>query len=116
MTKGFGMTLDFTCQACDASFEIDLTDLLEEPRIQCPGCDVRAPRQATDNLVSALDDLFTELGGLQRKFTVTFAVESEELPPPYDRAGRRRAAPDEDDEDEADDGELPGDEGREPDE
>jgi hypothetical protein len=107
------MTLDFTCQACDASFEVDLTDLLEEPRIQCPGCDTRAPRQATDNLVSALDDLFTELGGLRRKFTVTFAVESEELPPPYDRAGRHRAAPDED---EPEQGDLPEDEGREPEE
>ena len=27
------MTLDFTCQACDATFEMELSDILEEGRV-----------------------------------------------------------------------------------
>ncbi len=96
------MTLDLTCQACDASFELDAAELLDEPRIQCPSCDARAPLSLAEGLSSALDDLFGRVADLRSKFEVVFEVESDDLPPPHDR---RRAAADEEDE-EADEGET----------
>lgn len=83
------MTLDFTCQACDASFELELSELLEESALECPNCEARAPRGAVEGVTSALDDLFAQLALLQRKFTVVFEVESEDLPRPYGRESAR---------------------------
>ncbi len=92
------MTLDLTCQACDTSFELDVTDLLDEPRIQCPGCDARAPAPMAEGLSNALDDLLSQVARLRARFQFIFEVESEDLPAPYDRE-RRRAHGEEDDED-----------------
>lgn len=102
------MNLDFTCQSCDASFELELAELLEDGKIQCPSCDAKAPRDLVDAFTTALDDLYRSLGKLQKKFTTIFAVESEELPPPYDR--EVGAAPLEDEEEaDDDDGDEDGD-------
>ncbi len=97
------MTLDLTCQACDASFELDVGEILDEPRIQCPSCDARAPLALSEGLSTALDDLFGQVAKLRSKFEVVFEVESDDLPPPYDR--RRVAAGADDEEDEGDEDE-----------
>ncbi len=89
------MTLDLTCQACDTSFEIDLAELLDDPRLQCPSCDARAPVTTVEGLSSALDDLLGQVARLRPKFQLVFEVESDDLPPPYDRE-RTRAAIDDD--------------------
>ncbi|OFX19634.1 MAG: hypothetical protein A2V77_07175 [Anaeromyxobacter sp. RBG_16_69_14] len=89
------MTLDLTCQACDASFELDLTELVDDPRVQCPSCDARAPVTMAEGLSNALDDLLGQVARLRPKFQLVFEVESDELPPPYDRE-RTRAAIDDD--------------------
>jgi hypothetical protein len=96
------MTLDFTCQACDATFDVELTELLDEPVVQCPSCEARAPRAAVEGVTGALDDLFAQLAVLRRKFTVVLEVASDELPPVYERQTQRPAVADveEDDEDE----------------
>jgi hypothetical protein len=96
------MTIDVTCQACDNSFEIDVTELLDEPRLQCPSCDVRAPAQMSEGLSNALDDLLGQVARLRAKFQLVFEVESDDLPPPYDH-DRPRATADEDESDEGDD-------------
>jgi hypothetical protein len=98
------MTFDLTCQACDASFEADLADLLEDPKLECPHCEARAPKAAVEGVTTALDELFAQLAVLRRKFTVVVEIESDDLPPPHDRDGRRAAAA-EDDEDAEDEGE-----------
>jgi hypothetical protein len=90
------MTLDLTCQACDTSFELELADLLDEPRLQCPNCDARVPRATAEALSGALEELFAQLASLRPKFLVVAEVESDDLPPPYDRERGVRA----DDEDE----------------
>ncbi len=90
------MTIDVTCQACDNSFEIDVAELLDEPRIQCPSCDARAPMPMSEGLSNALDDLLGQVARLRSKFELVFEVESDDLPAPYDR-DRPRAADDEDD-------------------
>ncbi len=101
------MTLDLTCQACDSSFELDVAELLDDPRIQCPSCDARAPMPMSEGLSNALDDLMGQVARLRSKFQLVLEVESDDLPPPYDRE-HARAPDDEDDEDaeeELDDGE-----------
>jgi hypothetical protein len=90
------MTLDFTCQVCDASFEVDLADLLDEPRVQCPSCEARAPRPLVEGLASALDDLSGHLVRLQPRFVATMEIASEDLAATHERA----AAAEDDEEDE----------------
>ena len=94
------MTLDFNCQSCDASFELEIAEVLEDAKLQCPSCDVKAPREVFEAVSTALDDLFSSLARLQKKFTVEFAVESDDLPVPYDGGNTREAAEDDEDDDE----------------
>ncbi len=91
------MTLDLTCQSCDSSFELDVAELLDDPRIQCPSCDARAPLPMSEGLSNAIDDLLGQVARLRSKFQVVFEVESDDLPPPYDRE-RVRAADDDEEE------------------
>lgn len=79
------MTLDLTCQACDTSFELEVADLLDEPRLQCPGCDARVPRATAEALSVALEELFSQVARLRPRFQLIAEVESDDLPPPYDR-------------------------------
>ncbi len=102
------MTLDLTCQACDTSFELDVSELFDEPRIQCPSCDARAPMPMSEGISNALDDLLGQVARLRPKFQVLFEVDGEDLPPPYDREGAHSAA-------EGDDEEEPDEEDVEPD-
>ncbi len=92
------MTLDLTCQACDTSFELDVSELLDEPRIQCPSCDARAPVPMAEGLSNALDDLLGQVARVRKKFQVLFEVDGEDLPPPYDREAARAPAEDTDEE------------------
>lgn len=98
--KSSHMTLDVTCQACEATFEVELADLLEESQLECPSCEARATPAAVDGFTTALDDLFTQLSTLRRRFELSFEVESDDLPPIYEREARRAVAR-EDEEDEA---------------
>jgi len=79
------MTLDLTCQGCDTSFELEVADLLDEPRLQCPSCDARVPRASAEALSVALEELFAQVARLRTKFQLIAEVESDDLPPPFDR-------------------------------
>ncbi len=92
------MTLDLTCRACDTSFELDVSELLDEPKLQCPSCDARAPVALAEGLSAALEDLFAQLARARKKFALALELESDDLPPPFDR--ERTAAPDEEEEEE----------------
>jgi hypothetical protein len=93
------MTLDVTCHVCAATFEVELADLLEDSTLECPSCEARASKAAVDGVTGVLDDLFTQLSALNRKFTLSFEVDGGDLPAGYEREDRR-AAPEEADEDE----------------
>jgi hypothetical protein len=93
------MTFDATCHACDATFEVELSDLLEDSTLECPSCEARASKAAVDGVTGVLDDLFTQLAVLNRKFTLSFEVDAGDLPAGYEREGRRAVR------EEADDGE-----------
>ena len=99
------MTLDLTCQACDTSFELDVTELLDEPRIQCPSCDARAATAVAEGLSNALEELLGHVSRMRSKFQAVFELDSDDLPPPYDRE-RTRAAADEDEDGNEDDDEV----------
>jgi hypothetical protein len=95
------MTLDFTCQSCDATFEMELSDIIEDPTgVQCPSCELRAPRAAVEGVSSALDDLFAQLAVLRRRFAVEMEIDSEDLPASYEQESARSKEEDEDDDEE----------------
>jgi hypothetical protein len=96
------MTLDVTCHACDATFEVELADLLEESKLECPSCEARASKTAVDGVTSALDELFTQLSSFRRRFELSFEVESDDLPPVYERDAHRAGAAEDEDEEPSD--------------
>ena len=81
------MTIDFNCQNCDASFELDVTDLLEGEPLVCPNCSQRVPRKSVEELGNALDELLSRLAELRPRFLLSMSIESDDLPPPYDEEG-----------------------------
>lgn len=97
------MMIDLTCQKCEASFETDAADLIEgNERIKCPNCDAKAPQAMVDDLGNSLGELCKAIAALRPKFQVSMALETDDLPPPYDEPEEE----DEEDEEEDDDEDL----------
>src|SRR5262245_2765056 len=87
------MTLDFTCQKCEGTFEIDAQDLIDgSEKLECPHCNTRAPANVVDDFVAALTEMRAQVAALSKRFTLSTTLESEDL-----------AELDADDEDEDDD-------------
>lgn len=99
------MNLTFVCQNCDDSFELDFTAFVEDSKkLRCPNCSKKFPAAEMDELATTLDDLLSQVSALRKRVLISFDVDADELPPPYDLDGKRAAAgTDDDDEDEADD-------------
>lgn len=101
------MTIDFTCQKCDSSFELDVQDLIDgSEKLVCPNCDAKAPTALTDDFIAALTELRAQVATLGKRFAVNLAVESEDVEELEDEEDEEEA--DEDDEldfDESDDDE-----------
>lgn len=73
------MTIDFTCQKCDSSFEIDVQDLIDgSEKLICPNCDAKAPTALTDDFIAALTELRAQVAAMGKRFAVNLAVESED--------------------------------------
>lgn len=81
------MTIDLNCQQCDASFELDVTDILEGEPLACPNCGQKAPRKSVEELGNALDELLSRVAELRPRFLLAVSIESDDLPPPYDEEG-----------------------------
>jgi DNA-directed RNA polymerase subunit RPC12/RpoP len=74
------MTIDFTCQKCEGSFELDTEDLIEgTEKLVCPHCDNKATTTMVDDFTSALSELRTQVAALSKKFAVSLAVETEDV-------------------------------------
>lgn len=96
------MSIDFTCQKCEASFELDAQDLIEgTEKIVCSHCDAKAPANLTEDFVAALTEMRAQIAALDKRFAVSMTLESEDLEDMLD---------DEDDEDEDEDDDLDEDE------
>ncbi len=95
------MTVDFICQRCDGSFELDFGDMLEGEPIECPNCDQKASKKASEELATSLEELMGKVAELRGKFEISLTVESDDLPAKFDEP----AAGDEDEEEEEDEDE-----------
>jgi DNA-directed RNA polymerase subunit RPC12/RpoP len=74
------MSIDFTCQKCEASFELDAQDLIEgTEKLVCPHCDAKAPANLSEDFVAALTEMRAQIAVLGKKFAVSMTLESEEL-------------------------------------
>ncbi|WNZ65494.1 hypothetical protein QEG98_18850 [Myxococcus sp. MxC21-1] len=74
------MSIDFTCQKCEASFELDAQDLIEgTEKIVCPHCDAKAPANLTEDFVAALTEMRAQIAALDKRFAVSMTLESEDL-------------------------------------
>jgi hypothetical protein len=100
------MTIDFTCQKCDSSFELDAQDLIDgTEKLVCPNCGAKGAPSQVDDFTSALSDLRTAIGTLSKKFSVALALESEDLADLEEEEEDEEEDAD-DDEDESEDDEL----------
>jgi len=74
------MTIDFTCQKCEGSFEIEARDLIDgSEKLVCPHCEAKTPANMVEDFTSALAELLTQVAALSKKFSVTMAVETEDV-------------------------------------
>ena len=99
------MSIDFTCQKCEASFELDAQDLIEgTEKLVCPHCDAKAPANISEDFVAALTEMRAQIAALSKKFSVSMTLESEDLED--ELAEEDEEDDDEDDAEEDDDDEL----------
>jgi hypothetical protein len=74
------MTIEFTCQKCEASFELDAQDLIDgTEKLLCPHCDAKCPANIAEDFISALTEIRAQVAVLGKKFGVTLSVDSEDL-------------------------------------
>ena len=110
------MTIDFTCQKCESSFELDAQDLIDgTEKLVCPHCDAKAPANLSEDFVAALAEMRVQIAVLGKKhFAVSLALETEDVEEEVDADEADEDSDedadedlefDEDDEDEADDDE-----------
>jgi DNA-directed RNA polymerase subunit RPC12/RpoP len=98
------MSIDFTCQKCEASFELDAQDLIEgTEKLLCPHCDAKAPANLSEDFVAALTEMRAQIAVMGKKFAVSMTLESEDL---EDELEEEEEDDEEDDEDSEDDDEL----------
>lgn len=74
------MTIDFTCQKCEASFELDAEDLIDgTEKLECPHCGAKAPSALAEDFISALTEMRAQVAALGSRFAVNMAIETEDL-------------------------------------
>lgn len=74
------MTIDFTCQKCEGSFELDAEDLIDgTEKLVCPHCDNKATASMTDDFTAAVVEVRTQVANLSKKFAVSLAIETEDV-------------------------------------
>jgi predicted Zn finger-like uncharacterized protein len=95
------MNLTFVCQNCEDSFEVDLAHLSEDGKgVKCPSCGKKLTASETDDLATAVDEVLSQVAALRKRFVVSFDVDGEDLPPPYDADAKHAGRGREEDEDE----------------
>jgi hypothetical protein len=100
------MTIDFTCQKCEASFELDSQDLIDgTEKLVCPHCDAKAPSNLSEDFVAALVEMRAQVAALSKKFGVNMAIETEELEDEADEDEDEETDEDTDEEEDGDEDE-----------
>jgi DNA-directed RNA polymerase subunit RPC12/RpoP len=109
------MTIDFTCQKCDSSFDLEASEIIEGEKIVCPHCDAKAPTNVAEDFAAALGELITQSQALSRKFPLSFSFDSEEAAVAADEEEEDKDDAEDDETEEDEDEEVDdedGDEGR----
>ena len=74
------MNITFECVQCEADFELESTNLVRDPTLLvCPNCNAKANPEFVEATVTALDELFSQLTRLRKKFRVGFDMEFDEI-------------------------------------
>jgi uncharacterized Zn finger protein len=74
------MNLSFECQQCQADFELDLADVVEDPTlVTCPNCGMKADSAVVETFAHALDEVVSVAGRLYRRFQIEFSLDADEL-------------------------------------
>jgi DNA-directed RNA polymerase subunit RPC12/RpoP len=74
------MSIDFTCQKCEAGFELDAQDVIEgTEKLVCPHCDAKAPANLSEDFIAALTEMRAQIAIMSKKFSVSLTLESEDL-------------------------------------
>ena len=75
-----GMNISFECAQCEADFELDSADLVRDPSlVVCPNCNAKANPEIIEATIVALDELFSQLTRLRKKFRVGFSMEFDDI-------------------------------------
>ena len=91
------MVIDFECNNCNGDFELDVADMLENPKpIKCSHCKAKVDTKASEDFATVLEDLIAQVSAMSKKFKLTMSIETDDLPGQY-------AAEEDEDEDEDDD-------------
>lgn len=95
-------TIDFTCQKCEGTFELDSQDLIDgSDKLECPHCENKLSKTANEDFTAALGELVAQLAAISKKFSVAMELDSEEAGAVVEEEEEE----DEDDEEEDDDDE-----------
>jgi DNA-directed RNA polymerase subunit RPC12/RpoP len=75
-----GMNISFECIQCEADFDLDSVDLVRNPsQLVCPNCGSKANPEVVEAIMTSLDELFSQLTRLRKKFRVALEMEFDEL-------------------------------------
>jgi DNA-directed RNA polymerase subunit RPC12/RpoP len=101
------MTIDFTCQKCEGSFELDAEELIEgTAKLHCPHCGNKTSPSMVDDFVAAFGELRTQVANLSKKFAVSIALETEDVEDEIEEEDDEEVEEDEDDELDFDDDDV----------
>lgn len=74
------MNISFECVQCEADFDLESTDLTRDPSLLiCPNCKAKANPEFVEATIVALDELFSQLTRLRKRFRVGFDMEFDEI-------------------------------------
>lgn len=97
-------TIDFTCQKCEGTFELDAADLVDgTEKLACPHCENKLTKTANEDFTAALAELQAQLAAIAKKFTVSMELDTVDLPAAELEEDEDDDDLDDDDEDDDDD-------------
>lgn len=98
------MNIDFTCQKCEGSFELDSQDLVDgTEKLECPHCEAKATSAQTEDLTNALGELTASIAALSKRFSASVTIETDDLEEEDDDEDEKDEDEEDDDEDDVDD-------------
>lgn len=97
-------TIDFTCQKCEGTFELDSGDLIDgTEKLECPHCENKLTKTANEDFGAALGDLVAALSSISKKFTASVELDSADLGSAADLEEEEDDEDEEEDDDDDDD-------------